>query len=182
MNEWIGVSVQSIVAAREDIMNIESCPFPPAWVTLDTSCLNAKARLPEINKLEEFEKKDYVVILHTETTHDELPPGSGPMRSKARTRVSFGGEEATPEDDETKKRLGEVLFPGEENLSINQKRDIEHLFSHQKYTFGQGFFATLDKHFLSKAEGLLAQGIRVGNPEQCLAYVNKHLSRFRHRM
>ena len=149
----------------------------PRRITLDTSCINAKARNPDLNTLEDWAQTGKIELQRTDAMLKEL---KGEQRVQKASLLSpqpklftlgvsvLGGSDvlAGPDKSEELRRL---LFPTANPLTENQERDVEHLFHHVRT--GGDLFVTLNPNdFIThgRQDALRLVGIWVVTPRQAV--------------
>ena len=158
-------------------------PGPVPYVTFDTNCLNSKGVMDAMNRLDEFHEQGLVTMHISETLWNELPKGHGAFREKACAYMFIGGEELMPHEVRDWHALRQILFPQKDQLTIQDKRDVQHLFDHRKYVISHWtFFVTKNRDFLDHQQELDDVGIRVGTPEECLSWLEGVLPVVRRRI
>jgi hypothetical protein len=141
-------------------------------VTLDTSCVNARRRHPDLNTLERWAVQGLLELQRSEAMLRELRGEA--RREKARQLVhhpdlftlgsSRLGEDVFPGPD-LLGELQQVLFPTAKPLTENQCYDVEHLRLHVRT--GGDIFVTLNPNdFITRGrqETLRSFGVWVLSP------------------
>jgi hypothetical protein len=122
-------------------------------LTVDTSCINAKQRSPELNQIENWQSQGLLEIQKAtpftiETLANSLPeaeakerliPKHPPLQELG--RCMFGGGSVLAGPDLTAE-IKSILFPSTKELTMNQTRDIQHLDEHVRT--GGHLFVTLN--------------------------------------
>ncbi len=175
------------------------------FLTFDTSCINAKQRVQELNQLEAWQKNGLIKIVSSTSVEEELlqldkeQPDREPYRSQrldkfntydaedtaywvlgySRLGISTKlGKESTKEEMEC---MASILFPNRSwsSLTANQRRDVMALHTH--WTYKRDVFVTLNsRDFIGKNEAKRnrlkeAFGILVMTPKEALAYAKRNL-------
>lgn len=144
-------------------------------VTLDTGCVNAKGRDPDLNTLERWAAAGHIELYRSEVMLDEL---AGKARvEKARSLAphpglftlgssTLGGPDVLAGPD-LPDELQQILFPTANSLSENQRYDVEHLRLHVR-TGGDVFVTLNPNDFITRGrqETLRSFGIWVLSPSQ----------------
>lgn len=155
-------------------------------VALDTGCLNARGKHPELNKLDELEKEGKITLSTSSTSRreqietqkdpvwldkyekriDELQEDNEPaMVGVSRVGMSQVASNSVPQLVEDLKK---ICFPGKK-LSKNDINDIEHLASAIENS--ADVFVTMNKKDMidnGKREEIEKYGIKVRQPNQAL--------------
>lgn len=174
-------------------------------LTFDTSCINAKQRVQELNQLEAWQKEGLITIVSSTSVEEELlqldkeQPDREPYRAQRLEKfntydaedTAYGvigysrigistklGSESTKEEME---HVAAILFPNSSwfSLTDSQRRDVMALHTH--WTYKRDIFVTLNtKDFIGKNEvkrNRLKEtfGILVMSPKEALAYVKHNL-------
>lgn len=153
---------------------VKNYPGPVPVVSFDTNRINAKQRLESMNKIEEFGREGWIDLRKSSVMLDELPAGPGNMRTKAYKTLEVGGEDLTAREQEQVTELENLLFPNKNPLSINDIRDVQHLFDHIKYCSycEWNFLITNDNAILNKQDELSSRRINVGDDDACMKWLN----------
>ena len=122
----------------------------PRRITLDTGCINAKGRNPDLNVLEDWAQTGQIEFQRTDAMLKELrgkyrvqKASSLPAQPKLFTLdVSVLGGPDVLAGPDMNAELRRVLSPTANPLTENQKRDVEHLFHHVRT--GGDLFVTLN--------------------------------------
>ena len=149
----------------------------PRRITLDTGCINAKGRNPDLNVLEDWAQTGQIEFQHTDAMLKELrgeyrvqKASSLPAQPKLFTLdVSVLGGPDVLAGPDMNAELRRVLFPTANPLTENQKRDVEHLFHHVRT--GGDLFVTLNTNdFIAhgRQDILCLVGIWVVTPPQAV--------------
>ena len=156
---------------------VKNYPGPVPVVSIDTNRINAKQRLESMNEIERLGHEGWIDLRKSHVMLEELPDGPGPMRDKAHKTMEVGGEDLTQREQNLITELEQLLFPGKALLSINDNRDVRHLFDHMKYCLycDWNFLITNDNAILNKKDELRARRINVGDDEACMQWLNEIL-------
>jgi len=149
----------------------------PRRITLDTGCINAKGRNPDLNVLEDWAQTGQIEFQRTDAMLKELrgkyrvqKASSLPAQPKLFTLdVSVLGGPDVLAGPDMNAELRRVLFPTANPLTENQKRDVEHLFHHVRT--GGDLFVTLNTNdFIAhgRQDILCLVGIWVVTPPQAV--------------
>lgn len=102
---------------------------------LDTNLINAKQKLPFINRLEKWSDDGVVDLGMSETAQDEATAGGHPQRTKKTIGIIYTMTYAdTPDERSRLQAIGQIVFP-QGNLTPNQQRDVEIIFNARKYGY-----------------------------------------------
>lgn len=170
-------------------------------LTFDTSCINAKQKVEELNQLEAWHKKELIKIVSSTSVVEELlQPDKEPYRTQrlrkfnkydaedtaywvlgySRLGISTKlGSESTKGEME---RIADILFPNRKwhSLTHNQIRDVMALHTH--WTYERDVFVTLNTNdFIGKSEVKRSRlkeifQILVMTPKEALEYVKRNLN------
>lgn len=146
-------------------------------IALDTGCINAKGRNPDLNILENWAQTRQIEFQRTDAMLQELKGEhrvqkafSLPPQPKLFTLdVSVLGGPAVLAGPDMSVELRQILFPTASPLTENQKRDVEHLFHHVRT--GGDLFVTLNPNdFIEhgRQDTLRLVGIWVVTPQQAV--------------
>jgi hypothetical protein len=160
----------------------EKARFPLRRLSLDTNCVNALQKNPDLNALEHWARLGRIVLERSDAFLDEL---KGMLRrQKAETiaphqpvwrlgvvGASELGVNTFLAGPDLQDEISEALFPTTAELTDNQERDVEHLRSH--VITGADAFVTIDGDFFlsGKQELLRKQGIWVFTPTQAVQFL-----------
>jgi hypothetical protein len=183
MGECVKCGSRNIVGAA----SCPQCTWPfsrDAWrtsklqirrVTLDTGCINAKRRDPDLNKLEGWAAKGLLELQRSDAMLSEL---SGEARlEKARSLPPhpglftlgssvLGGPDVLAGPD-LPDELQEILFPTAKPLTESQRHDVDHLRLHVR-TGGDVFVTRNPNDFINRGrqEMLRSFGVWVLSPNE----------------
>jgi hypothetical protein len=153
-------------------------------LTLDSSCVNAKQRDPDLNQLEAWAVEGLVRLLRTEALDEEVRPGSL-QEPKARTVPTppppfildasvLGGGDALKGEWLAEEVFRKVLFPSTAPAALtpSQWKDIRHLQLHV-YHGGDCFVTGNPNDFIrqGKQDVLRRLGIWAFTPDGMVAHV-----------
>ena len=188
---------ECVKCGHRNIANATACgqctwPFSrDAWktsklrirrVTLDTGCVNAKGRDPDLNTFERWAATGSLELQRSEAMLSEL---AGEARVEKAQRLVphpglftldssiLGGPDvlagpALPDE------LQQILFPTAEPLTDNQRHDVEHLRLHVRT--GGDIFVTLNPNdFITRGrqETLRSFGIWVLSPKELVGLLSE---------
>lgn len=174
----------------ENQANVENCgqctwPFArSAWLsttrkirrlTLDTGCINAKGRDPDLNTLEKWQASGDLELQRSSAMLAELKGADriakanslGPHPNLFTVGSSaIGGADVLAGPD-LPHELQQVLFPTANPLTENQRNDIEHLRQHVR-TGGDVFVTHNPNDFITRGrqETLASCGVWVLSPSE----------------
>jgi hypothetical protein len=133
----------------------------------------------ELERLSEW----WIDLRKSNVVTEELDNDKSRGRKACRT-VNVGGEDLEASELVRLSGLRQLLFGDRNELTINDERDVRHLFDHQKYTpgFEWNFFVTMDHHVLDKKQQLKELGINVGTPDECLQWIGPVLLKLKERI
>ena len=101
--------------------------------TVDTNCVNAKQRMPEMNQLEQWAEEELILLLTAETAQEEMAFGNNSERKKRAYSFIFTMSEIiTEEERERIQLIGQTIFPGGLK-NQNQENDVDIVFNAGKY-------------------------------------------------
>ena len=150
-------------------------------ITVDTGCINAKQKISDLNKLEEWEKQSKLEIqratpflkefkgpdFHIKKAEniDEHPPLAKLGAVTLGGRSVLGGPDLS-------KEMRETMFPKVKKLTVNQENDLQHIHEHVE-TGGNLFVTKNPKDFINngKQEAVLKLGVWVVSPEDAVRIV-----------
>jgi hypothetical protein len=147
--------------------------------TVDTNCVNAKQKLQEMNRLEQWAENELILLQTTEVAQSEMLVGSNPKRiEKAYTYIFSLSEITTDQEREVMVKIEAILFPsGARNQ--NQKNDIEIVFNSMKYSAplvtNDGGSKTQPGGILGNKNELRVLGIEVFSPQEAVAKVESEI-------
>lgn len=188
---------ECVKCGHRDIAGATSCPqctWPfsrNAWrtsklqirrVTLDTGCVNARGRNPDLNKLERWAAEGLLELQRSQAMLSEL---TGEARvEKARTLSPhpalftldssvLGGPDVLAGPD-LPGELQQILFPTAKPLTENQRHDVEHLRLHVR-TGGDVFVTLNPNDFISRGrQGTLRSfGVWVLSPGELVGLLTE---------
>jgi len=140
-------------------------------VTIDTSCINAKGRNADLNRLERLAEAGKLLIQRADVMLEELDsiervakahntePHPEPWllgitgRSELGMTTHLGGPDLSDP-------LRDILFPSTKRLSPNQERDVEHLRSHVS-TGGDVFVSLNTRDFIARGKQAALSGLGI---------------------
>ena len=145
----------------------------PRRLTLDTGCINARARNEDLNVLERWAEQGRIVLQRSDAMLAEM---KGEARlSKAASLAPhpglftlgvsrLGGPDVLAGPD-IREELEAILFPTASPLTANQRHDVEHLRAHVR-TGGDVFVTLNSNDFITRGrqERLRSVGIWVMSP------------------
>ena len=188
---------ECVKCGHRNITNATACdqctwPFSrDAWktsrlrirrVTLDTGCLNARERDPNLNTLERWAATGFLELQRSEAMLSEL---AGKARVEKAQRLArhpglftlgssiLGGPDVLAGPD-LPDELQQILFPTARPLTDNQRHDIEHLRLHVQT--GGDIFVTLNANdFITRGrqETLRSFGIWVLPPKELVGLLSE---------
>jgi len=164
--------------------SVKNYPGPIPVVSFDTNRINSKQRLVAMNRIEELGRDGWIELRKSQTMFEELPEGSGLMRSKAEETLVVGGETLQLHEHEQLEQLRKLLFGRTDDLPLKDERDVQHVFDHQKYScFCEwNFLITKDKHIRSKKSELKELRTNVGSSDECIEWLNCILPKVKERV
>lgn len=174
-------------------------------LTFDTSCINAKQKIQELNQLEALQRQRLIKIVistSVEEEHlqlDKQQPDQEPYRTKrldklntydtkdtaywvlGLSRLGISTKVGSKKTKDEKERMAAILFPNSKwgSCTTNQIRDIMALHTH--WTYKRDAFVTLNSRDFIGRNGTKRNqlketfGILVMNPSEALAYVESKL-------
>ena len=175
-------------------------------LTFDASCINAKQRVKELNKLEAWQKKGFIKIVSSTSVEEEHlqldkeQPDKDPYRTQrlkkfntydnrdtaywvlGRSRLGISTKLGGKSTKEEMEHIAAILFPNRKwsSLTSNQIRDVMALHTH--WIYKRDVFVTLNtKDFIGKKEAKRnrlkeAFGMLVKTPKETLDYVESKLN------
>jgi len=100
---------------------------------IDTNRINARQRLGDMNKLEEWANNDVISLDMAEITLNEAVAGNNKQRTKKALGYIYSKTYATtPEENKLLQRIERILFP-EGADTENKRNDVEIVFNAVKY-------------------------------------------------
>lgn len=151
-------------------------------VTLDTSCVNAKGRDPDLNTLERWAAAGLLVLQRSAVMLKEL---QGQARIAKATSlathpglfsldVNFLGVPDVLAGPDIAQDLQQILFPTAKPLTENQRSDVEHLRLHVR-TGGDVFVTLNPNDFITRGrqEALSSFGIWVLSPAKLVGLLKE---------
>ncbi len=151
-------------------------------VTLDTGCVNAKGRDPELNTLERWAATGSLELQRSEAMLNEL---AGEARVEKAQRLAphpglftldssiLGGSDVLAGPD-LPDELQQILFPTAKPLTDSQRHDVEHLRLHVQT--GGDIFVTLNPNdFITRGrqETLRSFGVWVLSPKELVGLLRE---------
>lgn len=140
-------------------------------VTIDTNVINAKGKLPAMNKLEEWYDQGKICLFINDVMEEELTEGSIQYHKQGKYIVQcLRPGRSYPELFEKFKR---ILFPTVTIPKLGKKhcRDIAHIIGHQKYL--ADIFLTDDDDFIRCREKLAGEQVLVMTPNECVVFLKE---------
>jgi hypothetical protein len=159
---------------REPQRNLSHVSF-----TVDTNCVNAKQKLPEMNQLEQWAENELILLQTTEIAQTEMLAGNNAKRiEKAYTYIFSLSEITTDHDRELLAKIEAVIFPsGARNK--NQKNDVEIVFNSIKYgaplVTNDGGSKTQPGGILGNKSELRVLGVEVFSPQEAVGKVESEI-------
>lgn len=102
---------------------------------IDTNRINAKQKLPNMNKLEKLSDDGVISLEISEVASKEASAGSNPARSRKTIGMIYSITYAdTPDEQHRMQLISDILFPGRK-LTQNEKNDVEIVFNAKKYGY-----------------------------------------------
>ncbi len=146
-------------------------------ITLDTSCINAKGRNPDLNILERWEKAGHLDLQRSDVMLKELVGEERIAKAKLLGTLpelfSFPGllsGSAVLAGPDLHRELQNILFPTAKLLTENQLFDVEHLRLHVR--MGGDVFVTLNSNdFITRGrqDVLASFGVWVLSPAEVVS-------------
>jgi hypothetical protein len=157
---------------------------PSFRITLDTGCVNARQRDPDLNRLEAWSKAGQISLQRSRVLLEELQGQRRIVKAQSLSpqpslwtlgRSSLGSDEhavlAARMPDET--ALARIVFPTTTDLTEGHRYDVRHLQWHVHT--GGDLFVTHDGDFLRHHRELYRIGIWVFRPAEAVAHVERWL-------
>lgn len=142
---------------------------------VDANCVNARKKLPAMNKLEQWATDGLIELLTTQVAQQEMLAGNDAARKKKAYSFIFTESTITTDSEARHLReLGAILFPGGPR-GQKQRNDAENVFNASKY---MAPLITNDGDSKSQPRGILGartvladRGIQVLRPEELVAEI-----------
>jgi len=151
-------------------------------VTLDTSCVNAKGRNPDLNTLERWAAAGHLALQRSAEMLKELQ-GEAPVAKASSLAThpdlfsldaNFLGSPDVLAGPDIPQELRQILFPTAKPLTENQGADVEHLRLHVR-TGGDVFVTLNPNDFITRGrqEALSSFGIWVLSPAELVGLLKE---------
>lgn len=142
---------------------------------IDANLINARQRLPDVNRLEKWYEDEVILINMSSVAHAEAQAGNSPARvRKANTQIFTATQPVEPTDPMFK-QVEEALFPGGA-ADENQRNDVRVVCEAAKY---HAILITADGASRSQPGGILGNRgklpVQVMSPEEAVAFVESKI-------
>ena len=144
---------------------------------IDTNLINARQRLPAVNRLEQWCKEEIILINMSATAHQEAQAGGSEDRTQKANQQIFTVTEPVSETDPLFKKVGDALFP-QGIADEGQGNDVRIVCEAAKY---QAILVTSDGASKSQPGGILGNRnklnglVQVMSPNEAVAFVRGKL-------
>jgi hypothetical protein len=147
---------------------------------VDANCVNSRARIPAMNRLESWARNGVIRLLTTEIAQKEMLAGGDAVRSEKALAYIFTMSAITSESE--RKMLAQIeriLFPSGVQ-SQNQQNDAEIVFNAGKYLrpliTNDGGSKSQPGGILGNRTSLSAIGVSVLSPDEAAAQVEREIA------
>ncbi len=153
---------------------------------IDTNCVNAKALLSDMNRLEAWHADGVISIEMCRKAQDEAAQGYGTARARKANNYIYSETIAgTQDEQEMLRKINKALFP-DGAKSPNQWNDVEIVFNAWKYTSilvtNDGGSKRQPGGILGSRDRLAELGIRVMRPSEAISKVEQAIRERDHRV
>ena len=101
--------------------------------SVDTNCVNARQRIPSMNKLEEWGAQEIIELLTSAVAQNEMTAGVSSIRKKKAYQFIFTESLLTTDEErELFSKIQTIIFPSG-NLNENQLNDVHIVFNSVKH-------------------------------------------------
>ena len=161
---------------REPQRNLNHVSF-----TVDTNCVNARQKLPEMNRLEQWAENELILLQTTEIAQSEMLAGNNAQRIEKAYTFIFSMSEITKNQElETIAQIESVIFPSGAN-NQNQRNDVEIVFNSLKYgaplITNDGGSKTQPGGILGNKSALATLGVEVLSPQEAVIKVESEIQK-----
>jgi hypothetical protein len=151
---------------------------------IDTNCVNARALLSDMNRLERWHEEGIICIEMCRKAQDEAAQGQGAARArKAGSYIYSETMAGTPQEQEILGKINRILFPDGAKTS-NQWNDVEIVFNAWKYknilVTNDGGSKRQPGGILGNRERLADLGIRAMSPSEAVSEVEQAIQKRDH--
>jgi hypothetical protein len=146
---------------------------------IDTNRINARRRLPQMNRLEKWKADGVILMEMSEPAQAEAAAGGSPARTrKAYSHIYSMTRVSTPEEQTTLRKIEDIIFP-EVREAPNERNDVEIVFNTIKYgrilLTGDGGSRRQPGGILGNRDQLQRLGVQVMTDAEAVALVEQRI-------